>query len=145
MGYLRGSCFERLALLLICLLHSSYDCCFTKPYVSTEKKELWKKFELQQRGLLAFAFGRKTTKTRLASLLTVQHPLEFLSIYAKKKKRNVQYIPKMHYRFQKAKIVMSTVTSELTNASQLLTDYFSFTYKATLPEQTISFIDTWSH
>lgn len=66
MGYLRGSCFERLALLLICLLCSSYDCCFTKQYVSTEKE-----FCKKQRGLLSLAFGRKTTKTRLVSLLTV--------------------------------------------------------------------------
>lgn len=42
MGYLRGSCFERLALLLICLLCSSYDCCFTKQYVSTERKNFAK-------------------------------------------------------------------------------------------------------
>jgi len=40
---------------------------------------------------------------------------------------------------------MSTVTSEITNASRLLTDYFSLTYKATPREQTISFSDTWSH
>lgn len=41
----------------------------------------------------------------------------------------------MYYRVQKAKVLINAVTSEIANASQLQTDYFSFTYKAIPYEQ----------
>lgn len=78
------------------------------------------------------------TKPRVKS---VDDIVSFLTTKLLCEKWNVEYILKMYYRVQEAKVLMSTVTSEITNASRFLTDYFSFTYKATPHEQTISFSD----